>query len=323
MRKQLLGVFILFVFAYFAAMPVGAQAYWVTGSEDGKLGQRTVRAGDILSKDQFEKLCGTITYRVIDGDGISAPVQAVFSLGMRKNQPPIAQDSAQETYRDMEITARLCVQDPENQPMTFCVTRNPRRGVLTVHEDGSFTYTPKKNKVGLDSFTYTAQDEAGNVSREATVTLTIVRPTDDERYADTMGEDCAFAAEWMRTTGIFVGETLDGKLCFQAEKPITQAELLTMVVKVLDLPVKEENLDCAAGYPGWLKPYVAAAVRSGLTGRIQSRIQPDKNATQYQAEALLCFAHETTSLEPLTRGEAAKLMLNAWKSNHGGRLRIL
>lgn len=307
----------------FTAFPAGAEAYWITQSENAKLGSRTVCAGDILTEGQLKQLEGSVTYRIAENGHISAPIQEVFSLGLRKNQPPIAQDSTQETYRDMEITGRLRVQDPENKPMIYTVTRAPRRGVVTLNEDGSFTYTPKKNKVGVDSFAYIAQDEVGNVSREATVTVTIIRPTDDERYIDTMGDDSAFAAEWMRSTGIFVGETLDGKLCFQADKPITQGELLTMVVKVLDLPVEEENIDCAAEYPAWLRPYIAAAMRSGLTGRIPCRIEPDQTATLSQAEALLCFAQEEPTAELLTRGQAAKLMLNVWKCSHGGRMRIL
>lgn len=322
MRKHLLLPAFLVAIAL-SVIPSEAEAYWVTRSDNASLGTRRICAGDILTSDQIKQLEGGITYRIADGGHLSAPIQEVFSLGLRKNQPPVAEDSTQETYRDMEITGHLRVQDPENQPMTYSVTRNPRRGVVTVRSDGSFTYTPKKNKVGVDSFTYIAQDEAGNTSREATVTVTIIRPTDDERYTDTMGNDCAFAAEWMRSTGIFVGERIDGKLCFQAEKPITQGELLTMVVKVLDLPMEEDNMNCAAEYPAWLKPYVAAAMRSGLTGRIPCRIEPNKMATMFQAESLLCFAADVPPENVLTRGDAAKLLLNAWKSNHGGRLRIL
>ncbi|MFR8332989.1 MAG: Ig-like domain-containing protein [Oscillospiraceae bacterium] len=46
-------------------------------------------------------------------------------------------------------------------------------------EDGAFTHTPKKNKVGKDSFSFTATDEAGAVSNEATVTIEILKPLDN------------------------------------------------------------------------------------------------------------------------------------------------
>ena len=83
---------------------------------------------------------------------------------------------------------------------------------MTIREDGSFLYTPKKNKVGTDSFTYTATDPAGKVSREATVTIQILKPTDNKQYADTTGTTCRFTAEWLRNTGLFVGEQIDGQL---------------------------------------------------------------------------------------------------------------
>ena len=99
--------------------------------------------------------------------------------------------------------------------MTFTVTRQPRRGSVTVNADGSFTYTPKKNKVGVASFTYTATDPAGKVSREATVTVTILKPTDATQYTDTVGKSCRFAAEWMKHTGIFVAEQVAENACFR------------------------------------------------------------------------------------------------------------
>lgn len=322
MRKGIILAAAIVIFALFA-VPAGAKGYWVTEVQGAKLADRSLCPGDILSASQLSRVEGTLTYRILENGTVGDPIQETFSLGLRKNQPPIAQDSTLETYRNMEITGRLRVSDNENEALTYTVIRNPRRGVVTLHEDGSFTYAPKKNKVGLDSFTYTARDEAGNLSREATVTVTIIRPTDDLRYADTFGQDCAFAAEWMRRTGIFTGETLDGQLCFQPDKPITQAELLMMVVKVLDLPVEEEKLECAEEYPTWLRPYVAAAIRSGLTGRIPCKIEPNQFATLSQAEALLCFGEDDSASALLTRSQVSQLLLAAWKDTHPGRLKII
>lgn len=322
MRKGFVFAAAMVIFTLFA-IPAGAEGYWVTEAQGAKLAGRSLHPGDILCAEQLSRVEGTLTYRILENGKVGVPVQETFSLGLRKNQPPVALDSALETYRNMEITGRLEVTDNEKEALTYTLTRSPRRGVVTLHADGSFTYAPKKNKVGLDSFTYTARDEAGNLSREATVTVTIIRPTDDRRYADTMGKECAFAAEWMRRTGIFTGETLDGQLCFQPEKPITQAELLMMVVKVLDLPVEEEKLESAQEYPAWLRPYVAAAIRSGITGRIPCEMEPNWPATVSQAEALLCFGEDAPTAAPLTRGLASQLMLAAWKDTHPGRWKII
>ena len=188
----------------------------------------------------------------------------------------------------------LKVTDPEGQPMTFTVIRQPRRGTVTISDSGSFTYAPKKNKVGVDSFTFTATDPAGKVSREATVTVTILKPTDAAQYTDTAGHDCRFAAEWMRHTGIFVGENLAGNPCFSPDKEVTRGEFTSMLVKALDIPAEEELT--LTGYedeiPLWLQPYLAAAVRSGLTAGL-----PEQNT----------FGAN----DPISGAEAAVMLQNA------------
>ena len=151
--------------------------------------------------------------------------------------------------------------------MTYTVIRSPKRGEVSIRPDGTFTYTPKKNKVGTDSFTYTATDAAGNVSREATVTIELLKPTTKTMYTDTLGLSCRFAAEWMKNTGLFVGETVGNQSCFQPEKQVTRGEFVTMLVQSLGLPVDEDVIytGFSDDVPTWLKPYLAAAMRSGLT----------------------------------------------------------
>lgn len=242
------------------------------------LGTRVLRSGDILTADQAEQMTfiplntredavATISYLPIYPDHVSAAATTTISIRGRQDKAPIAEDSALETYKNLENTGVLKVRDPEGQPLTYSVIRQPRRGSVTIGADGSFTYTPKKNKVGIDSFTYSAVDPAGNVSREATVTITILKPSDATQYTDTAGLSCRFQAEWMKNTGIFIGEQIGGSACFQPEKQVTRGEFLTMLVKTLDIPVDTELTQ--TGYldsiPQWLQPYVAAALRAGLT----------------------------------------------------------
>lgn len=92
---------------------------------------------------------------------------------------------------------------------------------MELKPNGNFTYTPKKNKVGIDSFTFTATDSTGKVSREATVTVSILKPTDTRQYSDTLGRDCRFQAEWMKNTGIFVGENVGGSACFLPDQVVS------------------------------------------------------------------------------------------------------
>lgn len=269
------------------------------------LGTRVVQPGDILTADQLARMTfqplrsetdreAIVTFLPIFENRVEAVTTMSIQVIGKQDQAPVAEDSAMETYKNLPNEAMLKVKDPEGQALTFTVTRQPKRGDVVIREDGSFHYTPKKNKVGVDSFTYTATDPAGNVSREATVTITIMKPEDAKQYADTAGKSCRFAAEWMKNTGIFVSESISGNSCFHPEKDVTRGEFLTMLVGALDIPLDEDA--AYTGFtdesPDWLKPYLAAAMRSGLT------------AGWPEADT---FSADT----PITGAEAAVMLQNA------------
>lgn len=273
------------------------------------LGSRVLRAGDILTADQVAQMTfcplrtetdrsAEVEYLPVFADHVAASDVMTISIRGKEDKAPAAEDFALETYKNLAVTGNLKVTDPEGQPMSFSVTRQPKRGTLELREDGSFTYTPKKNKVGVDSFTFTASDPAGKVSREATVTINILKPTDSTQYTDTMGNPCRFAAEWMRNTGIFTGEQLAGKPCFHPDKPVSRGEFVTMLVKALDIPTQEDA--ALTGYtdeiPLWLQPYLAAAVRSGLTAGLpeQEVFGPNTPITGAEAAVLLQNALDLT-----------------------------
>lgn len=269
------------------------------------LGSRVLRPGDILTADQLAQLTfaplrteadktASICYLPILDRTVAEETVMTIAIRGKEDKAPVAEDSAGETYKNLPLEGKLKVKEPEEQAMTFTVTRQPKRGTVEIRPDGSFTYTPKKNKVGVDSFIYTATDETGNVSREAKVTITILKPADATQYTDTAGKPCRFAAEWMKNTGIFVGETLGGNACFNPEAEVTRGEFLTMLVKTLDIPVEEEytTTHYTDEVAPWLRPYLAAAVRSGLTAGL-----PDKET----------FGADV----PITGAEAAVMVQNA------------
>lgn len=302
-----------------------------------QLGSRILTEGDILTAEQLAQMTFspldaefdrtvTVGYLPIYEDHVAESAVMTLSIRGKEDKAPVAEDSALETYKNLPNTAKLKANDPEGQSLTYTVTRQPRRGTVTIAEDGSFTYTPKKNKVGVDSFVYTATDPAGKTSREATVTVTILKPSDATQYTDTLGQDCRFAAEWMKHTGIFVGERLAEEACFSPEKPVTRGEFVTMLVKALDIPTEEELT--YTGYtdeiPGWLRPYLAAAMRSGFTDGFADPevFGANEVITEQEASVLLRNALNLTAEEafaaqtdaPVSRGVAAQLLYQAVKT---------
>lgn len=282
----------------------------ITGLPDANLGTvmlgtRVLCSGDILTAEQVNQMTflplrseedrqATVTYLPIYENRVAPTATMTISIRGKADLAPVAEDAALETYKNLPNRGTLPVSDPEGSNLTYTLTRHPRRGEVTIHPDGTYTYTPKKNKTGTDSFTYTATDESGKVSREATVTVTVLKANSKEQYADTTGKDCRFSAEWLKNTGLFTGERIDGQLFFQPEKTVSRGEFAAMLVRALEIPVEDEALytGFADDAPGWLKPYLAAAMRSGLTA---SWPHGDKFGAN----------------EPITGKEAALLLQNA------------
>lgn len=269
------------------------------------LGNRVICTGDILTAQQLEQMTfcplqtdvdrdAVVTFLPIYNNRVETSATTVISIRGKQDNAPVAEDFALETYKNLPNQGQLKVSDPEGQALTYSLVRKPKRGEVTLGADGSFEYTPKKNKVGVDSFTYTATDPAGNVSREATVTIQILKPTDAKQYTDTVGQDCRFAAEWMRNTGLFVGETVGNEICFQPEKAVSRGEFLAMVVEALDIPAQDVSYNAVpADTPHWLRPYLAAAIRSGLTAGL-----PATDTGSFDAG------------QPITGAEAAVMLQN-------------
>ena len=272
------------------------------------LGMRVIRAGDILTAQQLEQMSfsplrtendrdAVMTYLPIYENRVDKAATMTLAIRGKEDLAPQAQDSMLETYKNLPNEGILQAQDPEGEALTFSLVRKPKRGTVELREDGSFTYTPKKNKVGVDSFTYTAADPAGNVSREATVTVQILKPTDARQYADTAGTDCRFTAEWLRNTGLFVGEQIAEQSYFFPEKAVSRGDFMAMLVKTLDIPLEQTDYaGIPEDVPQWLRPYLTAALRAGLTAGI-----PEREA----------FGAD----EPISGAEAAVMLQNALDLN--------
>ncbi len=285
------------------------QGICVTGLPDAQtgtvmLGNRVLRAGDILTAEQTAQLTfsplrtesdtqAVMTYLPIYENRVEPHTTMTIAIRGKQDNAPVAQDSAVETYKNLPNEGLLKVADPEGEALTYTLCRAPKRGEVVLRDDGSFVYTPKKNKVGVDSFTYTATDPAGNVSREATVTVQILKPTDARQYTDTVGLDCRFEAEWLRNTGLFVGEKISGQECFYPDKTVSRGQFLAMLVQALDIPLEETDSSVLdEETPDWLRPYLTAALRSGLTAGL-----PEDDG--FQADT------------PITGAEAAVMLQNA------------
>lgn len=270
-------------------------------------GSRVLRSGDVLPAAALSSLTlsptcsddreASVTYLPITADGIGAVQTLSIGISSGKNEAPTAADGTLETYKNVANSGTLDVSDPEGDSLRYDLKAAPKRGTVELSDDGTFTYTPAKNKVGKDSFTYTATDASGNVSNEATVQIEILKPMDSVTYGDMSGDPDQFTAMWLREQQLFSGESVAGVTCFCPEKTVTRGEFLVMVSRMAGLEPDEAQM--TSGFadesttPQWMRPYIVSALRAGVISGINS-----ENGLVFRPN------------EPLTAAEAAVMLQN-------------
>lgn len=322
-----------------------------------RLGDRIIRPGDLLTVDVLDRLrlspacqenCNAeFAYQPVFGGALGENTRLTIRIQSGKNETPKAIQQEFETYKNIANDGVLTGCDPENAQLTFQLVEKPKRGTVKLEADGTYVYTPDKNKVGEDSFTFTVTDEAGNVSSPAKVNIKILKPSEAMTFADMEGNPDAFEAMWLCERKLSSGRSIAGTPCFCPEDTVSRTEFLIMAMELMDVPVDSKltisGFTDAKDAPAWVQPYLASAMQRGLvngevretgllfrpndpvTGReaavmlqnilklpvSASAIREEDwgaEAVQTLGEAGITFSHLE---ENLTRREAAKLLWQA------------
>jgi len=115
------------------------------------------------------------TYTASDGR-LSAPPTTV-TIRVSPNQPPTARGSSATTtnLRSLSVPAPGVLQgasDPDGDPLTAVLISPPANGTLNLNPDGSYTYTPRSDFIGVDVFQIAAFDgEAQSAPVEVRITV--------------------------------------------------------------------------------------------------------------------------------------------------------
>ena len=103
------------------------------------------------------------------------------------NTAPVAAPDSYTTPEDTALVVPAAAglladdADADGDRLTAALAAGPANGTVTVNPDGRFTYTPKANFNGTDSFTYTVGDGKGGTAA-AVVTITVT-PVNDPPVA--------------------------------------------------------------------------------------------------------------------------------------------
>ena len=211
------------------------------------------------------------------------PLQSAAALfGQSKQMPaaaegaPIAQNMEIKVYRNVPYTGTFRAVDNENEALTFSIASAPKKGTAALTEDGlGFIYTPDKNKIGADSFTYTATDGSGNVSLPATVKLTIERTQSGVSYADMDAHRAATAAVDLAEHGVFVGAKVGDSYFFEPEHVLSRGEFIAMAMAASGAkvaPAKVTGFCDDAEIPTWCKGYAVSALSSGVICGVETEL---------------------------------------------------
>ena len=119
----------------------------------------------------------SFTYTVDDADGGTSE-EATVTITVAANVAPVAQGDTATTNADTPVQINVLANDsdPDGGMLdpTSVVATQPSNGSTAVNPNGRVTYTPDAGFAGLDSFTYTVDDNDGGVSNSATVNVTVL-----------------------------------------------------------------------------------------------------------------------------------------------------
>jgi VCBS repeat-containing protein len=126
----------------------------------------------------------TFTYKANDDSEESNTATVTITINPI-NDPPTANDDSYSIDEDTTLNIAapgvlINDTDPEGDTLSAILINDASHGSLSLNSNGGFSYTPENNYVGIDTFTYKANDGTDN-SSSATVTITI-NPVNDPPY---------------------------------------------------------------------------------------------------------------------------------------------
>ena len=128
---------------------------------------------------------GTFSYRPLEDytgldslifsvtDGVLSDRATVLITLTAVNGAPVAFASAVTTNEDIDYDGSVSAFDIDNDPLTYRLLTDPSNGrvAITDSSSGTYTYSPKGNYNGNDSFTFTSSD--GTLSDTSKVLITV------------------------------------------------------------------------------------------------------------------------------------------------------
>ncbi len=248
------------------------------------------------SSSSFEFTCGENVYTT---------VCTLYIIEKNNFAPTVSSKSAASltcgTFQGITAHGSIGAYDPEGDALTFEIVEYPKNGYLKLSDPSNgncgYTYTPKDNYSGKDSFKYVAIDKYGNYAPSATVNITVNKRKTNIVFSDLDNSKYQSHAVSVTEAGIMSGTQIGNGYYFYPEQSVSRIEFLVMAMNAAGITevanVKNTGFYDDADIPSAMKGYAAVAYRLGyLHGTVEN--------------GELCFKPH----EAITRAEAAYIFCN-------------
>ncbi|MDD3193992.1 MAG: Ig-like domain-containing protein [Oscillospiraceae bacterium] len=255
-----------------------------------------------LSREELDRLCFLPGESALQASFSFIPdcsnrTTATLSITVADQLPaaPSADDLSLRTWSGIFVqTAPLF--EGDTQTAAVRMTRAPQKGVAKT--DGiTFSYQPFSGLSGEDSFSYVLEDAYGNLSDEATVSVTIQENANGFFFADMAGRSEAAAAITLHKNDILCGEKIGAGWYFHPDVVMTRGQFLICLLSAKNTPLPAQavirtGLSNDGELPLWLKPYLQSALGQKIL--TENAFHPEEPITSQEADRLLHRAFDPT-----------------------------
>jgi hypothetical protein len=151
----------------------GFKAFFASNQEIDRATQAQSEGVSFLAEmlARSQELCRGVGFA--DDLGMAPQLYAAKrGSGSGTNLPPNANPQDVTVTEDVPKSITLGASDPDGDPLTFTITKQPEHGTLS-GSGATRTYTPDNNYVGADDFSFKATDDNGADSNTAKVSITV------------------------------------------------------------------------------------------------------------------------------------------------------
>lgn len=213
----------------------------------------------------------------------------------------IALNSSYTIIENQVLDGVLDATIASGETVNYAITVQPTHGIIVQSGDNGsiFNYTPEKDYVGEDSFSFRLES-GDKYSNSALVSITINEDTSDIipfYYIDMQNHWANYSASHLAARGLVIGEEIGNRFYYYPNKEMTRGDFMLFL-----LSITESNLDAKAAVnedlfadkditPSWLLEAAKVAYANGIikgsseNGKIYLNL--DKKITRTEAVIMI------------------------------------